>query len=54
MRKDFANGIAWGEAKSRLFELVNSELEEPREKYFELLDNPKKVEKLLQMDHLKK
>ena len=34
MRKDFANGIAWGEAKSRLFELVNSDLEEPREKYF--------------------
>ena len=48
MRKDFADGIAWGEAKSRLFELVNSELEEPRERYFELLANPQKVEKLLQ------
>ena len=47
MRKDFADGIAWGEAKRQLFELVNSELKEPREKYFELMAKPESVEKLL-------
>ena len=26
MRREFANGIAWGEAKKQLFELVNAEL----------------------------
>jgi tryptophanyl-tRNA synthetase len=47
MRENFANGIAWGEAKKELFELVNEELAEPREKYVELMSNPAKVEKLL-------
>jgi tryptophanyl-tRNA synthetase len=30
MRREFAAGIAWGEAKRRLFELVNEQLCEPR------------------------
>ncbi|MBT8149522.1 MAG: tryptophan--tRNA ligase, partial [Gammaproteobacteria bacterium] len=33
MRQEFANGIAWGEAKKQLFELVNEELREPRQRY---------------------
>ena len=48
MRAEFANGIAWGEAKRQLFELVNEQLREPREKYLQLLENPAQVEAALQ------
>ena len=48
MRAEFANGIAWGEAKRQLFELVNEQLREPREKYLQLLENPAEVEAVLQ------
>ncbi|MDC0640622.1 tryptophan--tRNA ligase [Porticoccaceae bacterium] len=48
MRAEFANGIAWGEAKRQLFELVNEQLREPREKYLQLLENPAQVEAVLQ------
>lgn len=44
MRKAFEEGIAWGEAKKQLFELVNSELEAPREHYNELINNPSFIE----------
>ncbi|MEZ5529136.1 MAG: tryptophan--tRNA ligase [Porticoccaceae bacterium] len=47
MRREFENGIAWGEAKKRLFELINEELSEPRERYNELMENPEHIEKLL-------
>ena len=47
MRQEFANGIAWGEAKKQLFELVNSELSEARERYNELLDNTDFIEQKL-------
>lgn len=47
MRKEFENGIAWGEAKRQLFELVNEELKEPRERYNELMDNPGYIEEVL-------
>ena len=47
MRREFANGIAWGEAKRRLFELVNAELREPRERYEALMAQPSLIEKLL-------
>ncbi len=48
MREAFAEGIAWGEAKKQLFELINGQLEEPREKYLELIANPSRVESVLQ------
>ncbi len=48
MRQQFAEGIAWGEAKKQLFELVNEQLAEPREKYEELMAKPKEVEAVLQ------
>lgn len=48
MREAFAEGIAWGEAKKQLFELINGQLEEPREKYLELIANPSRVEGVLQ------
>jgi len=47
MRKAFADGIAWGEVKQQLFELINAELEAPRERYEALINNPDKVEKEL-------
>jgi len=47
MRREFENGIAWGEAKRRLFELVNAELREPRERYEALMAQPALIEKLL-------
>ncbi|MCS5594999.1 MAG: tryptophan--tRNA ligase [Porticoccaceae bacterium] len=48
MREAFAEGIAWGEAKKQLFELINGQLEKPREKYLELIENPSRVESVLQ------
>jgi tryptophanyl-tRNA synthetase len=47
MRREFENGIGWGEAKRRLFELVNAELREPRERYEALMAQPALIEKLL-------
>ena len=48
MRQAFADGIAWGEVKQQLFELINRELEAPRERYEALINNPDKVEQELQ------
>jgi len=47
MRVEFANGIAWGEAKKQLFELINQQLDAPRAKYTELMANPAEVEAIL-------
>lgn len=48
MRQAFSDGIAWGEAKQQLFELINAELSEPRERYEALMSQPKRVEEILQ------
>jgi len=48
MRQAFQDGIAWGEAKKQLFDLVNGQLAEPRERYFQLMAQPGEVEKVLQ------
>ncbi len=47
MRAKFAAGIGWGYVKQDLFEVVNAQLAEPREKYAELMQNPAYVEKVL-------
>ena len=47
MRREFENGIAWGEAKKQLFELVNAELAGSRERYQQLMDDPGHVEDVL-------
>jgi len=47
MRREFENGIAWGEAKKRLFELITKELFEPQERYNEIMSNPEHIEKIL-------
>lgn len=48
MREQFENGIAWGEAKRQLFELVNDTLAPARERYQALMEKPEVVEEVLQ------
>jgi tryptophanyl-tRNA synthetase len=44
MRQAFAEGIAWGEAKQKLFERIDAELAEAREKYNALMNRPDEIE----------
>lgn len=53
MREKFEQGIAWGEAKKELFELINSEISEARDKYNQLMDNSSEIEELLQLGAIK-
>ncbi len=39
MRKEFEAGIAWGEAKKQLFELINDQISEARQRYNEILED---------------
>lgn len=48
MRERYLAGIAWGEMKQELFELINAELIEKREKYNELIAKPSVIEDVLQ------
>jgi len=47
MRAAFAAGIAWGETKKRLFELVDAELAPARRRYEALLADPGHIEAVL-------
>ena len=44
MRRAFADGIAWGEAKQQLFERVDSELAPARDRYDALIARPQEIE----------
>lgn len=48
MRDQYAAGIAWGQAKKELFGLIDDQIKEARERYFELIDNPQFIEDELQ------
>ena len=48
MRRAFAEGIAWGEAKQMLFERIDREIAPMRQRYTELMANPAEVERILQ------
>lgn len=48
MRQEYANGIAWGEMKKRLFEFLNEELAPMREEYNTLMDDPAQLDCILQ------
>ena len=48
MRREYANGIAWGEMKKRLFEFLNEELAPMREDYNTLMDDPAQLDRILQ------
>jgi tryptophanyl-tRNA synthetase len=47
MRQAFHDGIAWGEAKQKTFELINGELAESRERYEALIAHPDRIEEIL-------
>ncbi|MCD5987318.1 tryptophan--tRNA ligase [Pseudomonas sp. CDFA 553] len=46
-RSDLLQGLGWGEAKSRLFTLLDSELSEARENYHRLIERPADLEDIL-------
>ncbi|TWC32067.1 tryptophanyl-tRNA synthetase [Pseudomonas sp. SJZ079] len=46
-RADLLAGLAWGEAKQRLFELLDAELGEARERYQALIGQPAELEDIL-------
>ncbi|GAA6145729.1 tryptophan--tRNA ligase [Thalassolituus maritimus] len=48
MRQAFADGIGWGDAKKKLFGLINEEIAESRERYEDLLARPVDIEAELQ------
>jgi len=48
MRKAFADGIGWGDAKQKLFERIDSELAPMRERYEALIAQPGQIEATLQ------
>ena len=43
----FNEGMGWGDLKKELFRVINNELAPARDKYFDLINNPTRVEKLL-------
>jgi tryptophanyl-tRNA synthetase len=47
MRKEFANGIGWGDAKKQLFELINGQIREARVRYDALMQDGTHIEKIL-------
>jgi tryptophanyl-tRNA synthetase len=47
MRRAYADGISWGDAKQALFERIDRELAPARERYRHYMANPQEVEALL-------
>jgi tryptophanyl-tRNA synthetase len=48
MKQAFTDGIGWGDAKQRCFELINSELAAARDSYESLIAHPARIEDRLQ------
>ncbi|KFF49492.1 tryptophanyl-tRNA synthetase [Gammaproteobacteria bacterium MFB021] len=48
MRRRYAEGIGWGEAKNEVFEYLDAHLREPRERYEALMNDPGHIEQVLQ------
>lgn len=47
MKERYAKGIGWGEVKRELFQVINRFIEEPREKYRELMASPATIDRIL-------
>ncbi len=47
MRQAYADGISWGDAKQKLFERIDEELAEPRERYETLVSHPDDIQNVL-------
>ncbi|MDT8905300.1 tryptophanyl-tRNA synthetase [Pseudomonas sp. NFACC32-1] len=48
-RSELLQGLGWGEAKNRLFLLLDEQLGESRERYHQLIERPADLEDLLQL-----
>jgi tryptophanyl-tRNA synthetase len=48
LRQAFADGIAWSEAKQVLFDRIDREIAPMREQYEQLVNNPQRLEEILQ------
>jgi tryptophanyl-tRNA synthetase len=48
MRQAYRDGIAWGTAKQIIFETLNTELQQVRQNYEDLMANPAKIDEELQ------
>lgn len=48
-RSELLQGLGWGEAKNRLFQLLDEQLGESRERYHQLIERPADLEDLLQL-----
>jgi tryptophanyl-tRNA synthetase len=48
-RSELLQGLGWGEAKNRLFQLLDNELGESRERYHQLIERPADLEDILQI-----
>ncbi|MDI3273917.1 tryptophan--tRNA ligase [Pseudomonas sp. AL03] len=48
-RSELLQGLGWGEAKNRLFQLLDNELGESRERYHQLIERPADLEDMLQI-----
>ncbi|MGB5165219.1 MAG: tryptophan--tRNA ligase [Woeseiaceae bacterium] len=48
VEKLYADGIAWGQMKQRLFEYINDHIKPARDEYQRLLDDPAEIESQLQ------
>ena len=48
MRRAYADGIAWGDAKQSLFERIDQDIAPMREQYHSLMADPAKIEAILQ------
>lgn len=53
MRVELQEGLAWGEAKQRLFSVLDEQLSAPRERYHALLAKPNELEDILQAGAVK-
>ena len=53
IKKDFEDGIGWGDAKKKLFFKINNEIGPLRDKYLKFIDNPKLVEETLEAGEVK-
>lgn len=47
-RAALIDGMGWGDAKKALFNLINDQIKEARERYYELMENPRIIEETLQ------
>ncbi|MGF2615742.1 tryptophan--tRNA ligase [Rossellomorea vietnamensis] len=48
LKEKYKEGIGWGQVKKEVFEVMNRELSEPRQKYYEYLNNTQEIDKILE------